>query len=71
MRIVYLAQLTLGAGVVAATLLQFVGALCVREYARVLWRREIRDEVRVLETEVLCVEKGAPLQVIFEEEGKI
>jgi hypothetical protein len=30
--------------VVAATLLQFVGALCVRGYAKSLWMREIRDE---------------------------
>ncbi|KAH6674674.1 hypothetical protein B0J14DRAFT_19700 [Halenospora varia] len=33
-RIVWLAQLTMAAGVVAATLLQFVGALSVREYGR-------------------------------------
>jgi len=39
-RIVRLAQLTMAAGIVAATLLQFVGALCVREYAKSLWRRE-------------------------------
>lgn len=28
----------------AATLLQFVGALCVRAYARGLWVREMREE---------------------------
>lgn len=28
----------------AATLLQFVGALCVRGYARCLWVKEIREE---------------------------
>lgn len=44
LQVVYLAQLTLGAGVVAATLLQFVGALWVRDYARVLWVRGWRDE---------------------------
>lgn len=33
-------QLTLVAGVVAGTLLQFVGALQVREFARCLWREE-------------------------------
>jgi hypothetical protein len=41
---VYLAQIALGASVMAATLLQFVGALCVREYARCLWVREMREE---------------------------
>jgi len=46
-----LAQITLAAGVVAATLLQFVGALCVREYARNLWLKEVReDEIKVLES---------------------
>jgi len=44
LRIVWLAQITLAAGVLAATLLQFVGALCVREYARSLWLREVREE---------------------------
>ena len=43
-RIVWLAQLTIGAGVLAATILQLVGALCVREYARSLWRRQLREE---------------------------
>lgn len=40
-----LAQLALAAGVVAGSILQFVGALYVREYARELWMREIREEV--------------------------
>jgi len=35
--------LTLAAGVLAATVLQFVGALCVREYARALWGRELLE----------------------------
>lgn len=39
-----LAQLALAAGVVAGAILQFVGALYVREYARELWMREIREE---------------------------
>lgn len=43
--IVRLAQLALAAGVVAGAILQFVGALYVREYARELWMREIREEV--------------------------
>jgi len=43
--IVQLAQLALAAGVIAGTVLQFVGALYVRDYARELWIREIRDEV--------------------------
>ncbi|TVY33214.1 hypothetical protein LSUB1_G008370 [Lachnellula subtilissima] len=41
-RVVGLAQLALAAGVVAACCLQGVGALCVREYARMLWREEDR-----------------------------
>lgn len=40
-----LTQLALAAGVVAGTILQFVGALYVRDYARELWVREIREEV--------------------------
>ncbi|KAG9237950.1 hypothetical protein BJ875DRAFT_109260 [Amylocarpus encephaloides] len=43
-RILRLAQLTLAAGCVAATLLQFVGALYVREYARSLWATEVMEE---------------------------
>ncbi|TVY92893.1 hypothetical protein LAWI1_G005142 [Lachnellula willkommii] len=41
-RVVGLAQLALAAGVVAACCLQGVGALWVREYARMLWREEDR-----------------------------
>jgi hypothetical protein len=41
---VRLAQLALAAGVVASAILQFVGALYVRDYARELWIREIRAE---------------------------
>lgn len=41
-----LAQLAAVAGVVMATVLQFVGALCVREFARGLWRREAVDSER-------------------------
>jgi hypothetical protein len=36
--------MALVAGVVAGTILQFVGALYVRDYARELWIREIREE---------------------------
>lgn len=64
-----LAQLTMAAGVVAATLLQFVGALAVREYAKALWLREMREEIRVVaavERVSLCEEKRLP--VIFEDE---
>jgi hypothetical protein len=43
-RIVTLAQFTLAAGCFAATLLQFVGALYVREYAKSIWIRELREE---------------------------
>lgn len=54
----YLAQLALGAGVVAATLLQIVGALWVRDYARALWVRGWRDEEsRVCMLEALEEEK--------------
>ncbi|TVY39791.1 hypothetical protein LOCC1_G006885 [Lachnellula occidentalis] len=41
-RVVGLAQLALAAGVVAACCLQGVGALWVRDYARMLWREEDR-----------------------------
>ena len=44
MRIVTLAQWTLAAGVVAGTLLQFVGALYVRGFAKALWVKECREE---------------------------
>jgi len=70
---VYLAQITLAASVVAATLLQFVGALCVREYAKSLWMREIRDEeARVLgslERRSLAEERAGMLSPIAEEVG--
>jgi hypothetical protein len=41
---VRLTQLALAAGVVAGTILQFVGALYVRDYARELWIQEIRED---------------------------
>jgi hypothetical protein len=44
-----LAELAMAAGVIAATLLQFVGALAVREYAKALWMREVRMEIRTCE----------------------
>jgi len=72
MRIVMLAQWTLAAGVVAATLLQFVGALYVREFARGIWWREWREEERFLEemsAEDAFGERGiGGLEVIAEEE---
>lgn len=43
-----LAQWTLAAGVVAGTLLQFVGALYVRQFAKGLWVREMREEERLI-----------------------
>lgn len=49
----YLAQITLVASVIAATVLQFVGALCVREYAKSLWMQEIRQEARI----IACIER--------------
>ena len=55
MRIVGLAQWTLAAGVIAGTLLQFVGALYVRQYARGLWVRECREEETVLRAERLSL----------------
>lgn len=59
----------MAAGVIAATLLQFVGALAVREYAKALWMREVRMEIRVMnsgERVSLCEKRGLP--VVFEEE---
>jgi len=53
---------------VAAALLQFVGALCVREYARGLFLKEMLAEGKVMmaeERRSLCEERGLP--VIFEE----
>lgn len=68
-----LAQITLAAGVVAATLLQFVGALYVRGYAKALWMKELREEARVVACEErrilsLCVERDGRMPIIFEEE---
>lgn len=66
---VKLAELAMAAGVIAATLLQFVGALAVREYAKALWLREVRQEFRVVtgvERTSLCEKRGLP--VVFEEE---
>jgi hypothetical protein len=69
---VSLAELALAAGVIAATLLQFVGALAVREYAKALWLREVRLEMRVVgsvERASLCEKRGLP--VVYEEEEGI
>jgi hypothetical protein len=66
---VSLAELAMAAGVIAATLLQFVGALAVREYAKALWLREVRQEHRVVaavERASLCEKRGLP--VVFEDE---
>ncbi|PQE30224.1 hypothetical protein CJF32_00003637 [Rutstroemia sp. NJR-2017a WRK4] len=63
-RIVTLLHVTLAAGVVAATLLQFVGALCVREYAKSLFVRGMLEEGRLLASEErrsLCEERGLPI----------
>ena len=54
---------------IAATLLQFVGALVVREYARGLWMRDLREEELERATtdgRKLCDEWGVP--VIYEVE---
>ncbi|KAM3084631.1 hypothetical protein ACMFMG_001263 [Clarireedia jacksonii] len=70
-RIVTLLHVTLAAGVVAATLLQFVGALCVREYAKSLFVKRMLEEGRILASEErrsLCVERGLP---IIEEDGEM
>jgi hypothetical protein len=66
---VSLAELAMAAGVIAATLLQFVGALAVREYAKALWMREVRMEIRVVnlvERVGLGEKRGLP--VVFEED---
>lgn len=55
----------MAAGVIAATLLQFVGALAVREYAKALWMREVREEASV----ALSEETGLP--VIFEDREEV
>ncbi|KAE9365241.1 hypothetical protein N431DRAFT_420210 [Stipitochalara longipes BDJ] len=68
-KMVSLAELAMAAGVIAATLLQFVGALAVREYAKALWLREVRQEFRAVtavERVSLCEKRGLP--VVFEEE---
>jgi hypothetical protein len=52
-QIVGLLQLTLIAGAAATTLLQVVGALYVREYAKVLWRREASQGGSILWTDEL------------------
>lgn len=73
MRIVTLVQWTLAASVVAGTLLQFVGALYVREYAKGLWVREIREEervIRMIERRVLSEEHGLGGLAIIPEEGE-
>lgn len=70
-----LVQLTLAAGALAATALQFAGALCVREYARRLWMKELRSEgcgvevgfVRAADS--LAIEQRR-LSVILEEDEK-
>lgn len=66
MRIVTLAQWTLVAGVVTGTLLQFVGAMYVREYAKGLWVREIMEEESFVS--VLVAEERR-LAIIDEEDG--
>jgi hypothetical protein len=70
-KMVSLAELAMTAGVIAATLLQFVGALAVREYAKALWMREVRMESRVVgavERVSLSEKRGLP--VVYEEEGE-
>jgi len=80
MRIVTLAQWTLAAGVVAGTLLQFVGALYVREFARVVWVKEIREEERFLRamadplietSESLGEERGMGGLSVIDEEDEV
>jgi len=62
--VVYLSQAAMSAGVVAATLLQFIGALQVREYGKRLAVKDLRDGgfVRVVdeseERDVGMGEKG-------------
>lgn len=64
----YLLQVTMIAGALVATVLQFVGALCVRRYAKVLWLRELMEEELYLNTE-LMVESPGRLDVIPEEKA--
>jgi hypothetical protein len=73
-RIVTLAQWTLVAGVVAGTLLQFVGALYVREYAKGLWVREMREEerfIRAIERRSLSEERGMGGLAVIDEEDEL
>jgi len=52
------------AGVIAGTMLQFVGALYVREYAKALWMREVREEtvlIRTIERRSMCEDRGLPV----------
>jgi len=66
---VSLAELAMAAGVIAATLLQFVGALAVREYAKALWMRDVRQEFRVVAAvERVSLSEKRVLPVVFEEE---
>lgn len=48
LRTLHLGQIMLGAGALVTTLLQLVGALSVRLYARALWLREMREEEAAL-----------------------
>lgn len=75
LRIVTLAQWTLAAGVVAGTVLQFVGALYVREFAKGVWVREMREEERLIHAALVCERRSLEgergmggLEVIAEEE---
>jgi hypothetical protein len=67
-------QLTLAAGALVATILQFVGALCVRDYARTLWIKELRNEGCGVEAgDVRIPSKGEERRlsiILEEEEGK-
>ncbi|RQM07113.1 hypothetical protein DH86_00003458 [Scytalidium sp. 3C] len=81
LKIVWLAQLTFAAGLVAATILQFVGALCVREYAKLLWMKdagdgivlmieELGDDDEVRETSIWyrdSFEERSPIQAEFKD----
>lgn len=62
-RVVFFAQAALCAGVVAATLLQFVGALQVREYGNRLAAMEVR------ESDVVIVREGEDTDVEEKEYG--
>jgi hypothetical protein len=60
---VTLAQWTLAAGVVAGTLLQFVGALYVREFAKGVWVREMREEERMIRAAVAAERRDLGLDL--------